>query len=60
MDGLSEEDFSSHCADVIRKKYREIPEERGARQKMTAALMRLGYDMEHIREAVAICRGTEE
>lgn len=60
MDGLSEEDFSSHCADVIRKKYREIPEERGARQKMTAALMRLGYDMEHIREAVAICRGREE
>ena len=49
---LDEVDFAASCAEVLRKKYGEIPEDRSARQKMTAALMRLGYDSGHIREAV--------
>ena len=58
MESLTEVDFAENCADVIRKKYGErpadLPSERGERQKMTAALMRLGYDPDHIREALRI------
>ncbi len=52
MEALSEVDFAEICADVIRKKYWELPEDRADRRKMTAALMRLGYDNDHIREAM--------
>ncbi|MBQ9151602.1 MAG: regulatory protein RecX [Clostridia bacterium] len=52
MDSLSEVDFSENCAAVIRKKYGDVPEDRAARQKMIAALMRLGYDSDEIREAM--------
>ena len=52
LDSLSEVDFTENCAAVIRKKYGDVPEERPARQKMVAALMRLGYDSEEIREAM--------
>ena len=55
MEMLSEVDFSEKCADVIRKKYREIPEDRADLRKMTASLMRLGYDSDHIREAMRSC-----
>jgi SOS response regulatory protein OraA/RecX len=51
-EGLSEVDFVENCVAVIRKKYGDVPEERPARQKMVAALMRLGYDSEEIREAM--------
>lgn len=58
METLSEVDFSENCAAVIRKKYGSVPEDRAARQKMTAALMRLGYDSDEIREAMRmILRG---
>ncbi len=52
MEALSEVDFSENCAAVIRKKYGSVPEDRPARQKMVAALMRLGYDSDEIREAM--------
>lgn len=52
VEALSEVDFTENCAAVIRKKYGDVPEERPARQKMVAALMRLGYDSEEIREAM--------
>ena len=58
MESLAEVDFAHNCADVIRKKYgetsAELPTDRGERQKMTAALMRLGYDPDHIRDALRI------
>ena len=54
MEALSEVDFDEACAAVIRKKYGEIPKECGDRQKMTAALMRLGYDLEHVRGAMRL------
>lgn len=50
-EGLSEVDFSENCAAVIRKKYGAIPEDRAGRQKLMAAMMRLGYDSDEIREA---------
>ena len=54
MEELSEVDFDELCAEVIRKKYGDLPAERGERQKMTAALMRLGYDADHIRGAMRL------
>ncbi len=45
-------DFEEMCASVIRKKYRSVPGGRAERQKMIAALLRLGYDMEVIRAAM--------
>jgi len=53
-EGLSEVDFVGNCAAVIRKRYGDVPEDRSARQKMTAALMRLGYDSDEIREAMRV------
>ena len=63
MESLEDVDFVDACAAVIRKKYSSIsftgsgrdertPERQNDLRKMTAALMRLGYDMEHIRGAV--------
>ncbi len=52
MEAISEVDFPENCAAVIRKKYGSVSDDRAARQKMTAALMRLGYDLDEIREAV--------
>lgn len=52
LEALSEVDFSENCAGVIRKKYGSVPADRTERQKMTAALMRLGYDSDDIREAM--------
>lgn len=51
-EGLSEVDFTENCAAVILKKYGEIPEDRAGRQKLMAAMMRLGYDSDEIREAM--------
>lgn len=49
MEELSDVDWEENCATVIRKKYCEIPEERGDRQKMMAAMMRLGYDADTVK-----------
>ncbi len=52
VESLSEVDFSENCAAVIRKKYGDVPDDRAARQKLMAAMMRLGYDSDEIREAM--------
>lgn len=44
-------DFLINCETAIRKKFGGVPEERDERRKMTAALIRLGYDTDVIREA---------
>lgn len=49
---LSEVDFTENCEAVIRKRYGDIPAERPERQKLTAAMLRLGYEPEEIREAM--------
>lgn len=49
---LDSVDFSEICASVIEKKYHCIPEDRMAREKMYAALMRLGFSRGDIRDAI--------
>ena len=52
VEGLAEVDFAENCAGMIRKKYGGVPADKPTRQKLTAALMRLGYEFEEIREAM--------
>ncbi len=52
MEELSDTDWVENCASAIRKKYGEIPEDKGERQKLIAAMMRLGYDADTVKEAV--------
>lgn len=52
MESLSDTDWVENCTAAIRKKYGEIPEDKGERQKLIAAMMRLGYDTDTIREAM--------
>lgn len=51
MEELSNTDWVEACAAAIRKKYGEIPEDKGERQKMLAAMMRLGYDTDTVKAA---------
>ena len=52
MEAVSEEDWEENCVACIEKKYGEIPEDRGERQKLMAAMMRLGYDADTVKEAI--------
>ena len=52
MESLSDTDWVENCTAAIRKKYGEIPEDKGERQKLMAAMMRLGYDTDTVREAM--------
>lgn len=52
MESLSDTDWVENCTAAIRKKYGEIPEDKGERQKLIAAMMRLGYDTDTVREAM--------
>ena len=49
---LEDEDFVPDCVALIRAKYGEVSEDRQERQKMIAALMRYGYAMGEIRQAM--------
>lgn len=44
-------DYVVNCARLIRRKYRSVPDDREERRRMTAALVRLGYSPDQIREA---------
>ena len=52
LEGLSEVDWTENCAEAIRKKYGEIPTDRQQRQKLMAAILRLGYDSETVKDAM--------
>lgn len=52
IEALEDVDFVGNCSRVIEKKYGDVPKERDAIKKMIAALMRLGYTSEQIREAM--------
>ncbi len=52
MESLESVDFAENCGRVIVKKYGGIPKDRVEIKKMIAALMRLGYTSEQIREAL--------
>ena len=47
----AEVDFARNCALVIRRKWGALPADRVARAKCRAALLRLGYEAETVREA---------
>lgn len=51
---LDEVDFSESCATLIRKKYRELPTDAAERRRMIASLIRYGYSMSDIKEAMKI------
>ena len=52
MENISDTDWEENCTEAIRKKYGEIPEDRGERQKLMAAMVRLGYDTDTVKEAM--------
>ena len=52
MAQLSEVDWEENCASAIRKKYRVLPEERGDRQKLVAAMIRFGYHTDTVKNAL--------
>jgi regulatory protein len=49
---LSCEDFTARCCRAARKKMRTYPSTLTERQKLTAFLMRYGYDADEIRRAI--------
>ena len=51
-DYLEEIDFADGCLRAIEKKYRVIPSDRRERERMYAALMRLGFSASDIKEAL--------
>lgn len=59
MEAVAELDHVERLAAVIRKKYTAIPTDRRERDKMVAALLRLGYDGETVREALWLCSKKE-
>ena len=52
MESLSDVDWAEACAAVLRKRYGEIPRDRGELQKLMAAMMRMGYDSDTVRSAM--------
>ena len=48
----NEVDFTESCVCVIRKKFRTVPNDRDARRKMAAAMMRMGYGSDEVRAAM--------
>ena len=52
MEDLSDVDWEENCASAIRKKYRQIPEDRHEFQKLVAAMVRLGYEADTVKAAL--------
>ena len=52
LDNLADVDWVDACLQVMTKRYGTPPEDAHGRQKLTAALFRLGYDPETIRSAM--------
>ena len=54
LEYLDTVNFAEQCADLIEKRYMEIPEDRYEMQKMLASISRYGYSGSEIREAIKI------
>lgn len=54
METLSEVEWAEICAAALEKKYGDIPAEKAERQKLMAAMMRLGYDADTVKEAMRV------
>ena len=48
-------DYTANCAELIRKKYKVLPEERAELDKLIGALVRYGYSYGEIKGALEIC-----
>lgn len=48
-------DYTANCAELIRKKYKCLPEERAELDKLIGALVRYGYSYGEIKGALEIC-----
>ena len=55
IDQLEEIDFALNCAEHIRKKYGLVPDDAHERELMYASLMRMGYSISEIKEAIRLC-----
>ena len=55
-DQLDLMDFTQPCAELIRKKYGEVPADPHERELMFASLSRMGYSTSDIREAIKLLR----
>ena len=56
MASLDEVDFASNCADLIQKRFGEIPRERQGLDKMYASLSRMGFSSSDIRAAILLLK----
>ena len=55
FDNFGEIDYTANCAELIRKKYKYLPEERAELDKLIGALARYGYSYGEIKGALEIC-----
>ncbi len=46
-------DYAENCRALIKKRYKDVPADSVQRQKMIAALIRYGYSMSQIKEALS-------
>ncbi len=53
---LDEVDFPELCAELIKKRYRPFPADKKEREKAVASLMRYGYTLSQIRQALSLIK----
>ena len=52
MEALADVDFQENCLTLLRKKSPTLPADRAARQKLMAAVMRMGYEGDMVRRCL--------
>ena len=55
FESFGDVDYTSNCAELIRKKYKCLPEGRAELDKLIGALVRYGYSYGEIKGALEIC-----
>ena len=51
-------DFDETCALILKKKYSRIPTDKSEMQKVRDSLMRYGYSLSQIKEAIGSIKGS--
>ncbi|MBQ8140678.1 MAG: regulatory protein RecX [Clostridia bacterium] len=54
LESLRGVDFSERCAELIRKRFRVVPDEPRELQKLIASMVRYGYSSSEIKEALSM------
>ena len=57
LEELEGYDFSDSCAELIRKKFRALPDDRETQKKIFANLLRYGYTSSEIKKAFELVKG---